>query len=53
MGYGAVELQFASPFAEALANDVAFRTWVLRQTKFAEFADEAKLLDSEMLKKRS
>jgi hypothetical protein len=53
MIYGNKELIFAKPFAEGLVNDPAFRSWVLRQTKFADFADEARLLHREMKAKRS
>jgi hypothetical protein len=51
--YGRLELLYAEPFAEALVGDLAFRSWVLKQTIFANFADEAKLLHREMLAKRS
>jgi hypothetical protein len=34
-------------------GDRAFGVWVLKQTKFANYADEAKLLHREMLAKRS
>ena len=53
VSYGRLELLYAEPFAEALVGDLAFRSWVLKQTKFASFADEAKLLHCEMLAKRS
>lgn len=53
MNYGAIELQFAEPFAEALVAIPAFRTWVLRQTKFEAFAEEARLLHKEMKAHRS
>lgn len=53
MGYGRWEYVYAAPFAEALVNDPIFRSWVLRRTVFAEFADEARLLDQEMFLKRS
>ncbi|HWF95122.1 MAG TPA: hypothetical protein VG291_09225 [Xanthobacteraceae bacterium] len=52
MSYGKMELLYAAPFAEALANYTAFRSWVLKQTKFARFADEAQLLHREMMAKR-
>lgn len=53
MSYGRKELLYAEPFAEALVNDLAFRSWVLRKTKFAEHADEARLLNREMKAQRS
>jgi hypothetical protein len=53
MRYGSVEYQFAAPFAEALTRDVAFRTWVLKRTMFATYADDARLLDKEMHALRS
>jgi hypothetical protein len=52
MGYGAKELIYAEPFANALVNDPAFRVWVLRQTIFSTFAD-ARLLHREMSMKRN
>ena len=39
MGYGAKELIFAEPFANALVNDVTFRNWIIRRTIFATFSD--------------
>lgn len=53
MLYGSVEFLYAEPFANALVTDPAFRTWVLRRTRFAVFADEAHLLQDEMRAKRS
>ena len=53
MGYGRLELQYAEPFAEALVNDAAFKTWVLWQTEFSNFADDARLLHQEMKERRS
>jgi hypothetical protein len=53
MSYGNKELQYAEPFAEALVDNPAFRSWVLRQTKFAGFADQARLLHREMQAQRS
>jgi hypothetical protein len=47
------ELMYALPFANALVIDRGFRSWVLRKTKFADFAEQARLLDKEMLAKRS
>ncbi|MGY4618570.1 hypothetical protein ACVWZ4_003797 [Bradyrhizobium sp. USDA 4472] len=52
MGYGAKELIFAEPFANALVDDPAFRTWVLQQTMFCAFAD-ARLLHREMQMQRN
>lgn len=53
MGYGKLELRYAEPFANALASDATFRSWVLRKTKFAVFANEARLLHREMKDLRS
>jgi len=53
MLYGSIEFTFAEPFANALADDPAFRSWVLRQTKFAAFAEEARLLQGEMRAQRN
>ncbi|MDF1600874.1 hypothetical protein PZ895_13985 [Mesorhizobium sp. YIM 152430] len=53
MLYGSIEHAHAEPFAEAIARNAAFRAWVLRQTKFKQFADGARLLDEEMKAKRS
>jgi len=53
MLYGSIEFTYAEPFANALVADPAFRSWVLRQTKFAAFADEARLLHDEMRARRS
>jgi hypothetical protein len=53
MLYGSVEFSYAEPFANALVADLAFRSWVLRQTKFAAFAAEARLLHDEMRAQRS
>lgn len=53
MGYGETERLYAQPFAEALVSDPAFRVWVLRQTEFASFADEARVLHEEMKQQRS
>jgi hypothetical protein len=52
MIYGKNELEYAAPFANALANDRAFRIWVL-QTEFACFANDARPLQEEMKKRRS
>lgn len=53
MLYGSVEFTYAEPFANALADDPAFRSWVLQRTKFADFAEEARLLHEEMKAQRS
>ena len=52
MGYGAIELMYAEPFANALVDDPAFRAWVLQQTMFSTFAD-ARLLHREMQMQRN
>jgi hypothetical protein len=52
MRYGLVEFAYAAPFANALAEDGSFRAWVLRQTKFAAFASDARLLHEEMKAQR-
>jgi class 3 adenylate cyclase len=44
MQYGSVEFGYAEPFANALVEDPSFRAWVLRQTKFADFAEGARIL---------
>ena len=48
MRYGSVEFTYAEPFANALVADAAFRSWVLRQSKFAAVAEGARLLHEEM-----
>jgi hypothetical protein len=53
MNYGKLELVYAEPFAEALVNNLTFRSWVLGKTKFADSCNSARLLDREMLAKRS
>jgi hypothetical protein len=53
MGYGVQELRYAEPFANAIADQSAFRSWVLRRTEFAAFADEALSLHHEMRTYRS
>ena len=53
MLYGSVEFTYAEPFANALVDDPSFRAWVLRKTKFADFAVGAKLLHEEMQAQRS
>jgi hypothetical protein len=52
-GYGLRELRYAAPFADALVDDPDFRTWVLSRTKFAKYSLDARVLDREMLAKRS
>jgi hypothetical protein len=51
--YGATELIFAEPIANALVNDSDFRSWVVRKTIFAELAEDARLLHLEMKARRS
>ena len=53
MIYGYKERRYAEPFAEALVNDPVFRSWVLRQTIFANYADGARLLHREMHAQRN
>jgi hypothetical protein len=53
MLYGSVEFTYAQPFAEALAKDSAFRSWVLRRTRFVAFADGSRVLSDEMQARRS
>lgn len=53
MLYGSVEFAYAEPFANSLVTDPAFRSWVVRQSKFAVFAQGARLLHEEMWAKRS
>ena len=53
MRYGALEFAYAEPFANTLERNAEFRSWVLRQTKFAESAESARLLHDEMRSKRS
>lgn len=53
MPYGSVEFTYAEPFANALVADPAFRSWVLQRTKFAVFAEKARLLHEEMKAQRS
>ena len=53
MLYGYNERRYAEPFAEALVNRPIFRSWVLRQTIFASYADDARLLHREMHAQRS
>jgi hypothetical protein len=49
--YGPEEFRYAKPLADALKNDSAFGSWVLKQTKkFAKYADPApRLLHVEMM----
>ncbi|HYM72444.1 MAG TPA: hypothetical protein VET89_05645 [Stellaceae bacterium] len=53
MLYGSIEFTYAEPFANGLVSDPAFRSWVLRHTKFANVAAEARLLSDEMQAKRT
>lgn len=53
MLYGSIEFTYAEPFADALVNDLAFRSWILKKTKFADFGEEARLLHDEMRAQRS
>lgn len=53
MQYGSVEFAYAEPFANTLIIDPTFRSWVLRQTKFETFAEEARVLHDEMRAQRS
>jgi hypothetical protein len=53
MLYGSIEFSYAEPFANALVIDPAFRSWILRRTKFAAFAEGARLLHNEMRSQRS
>lgn len=53
MLYGSLEFAYAEPFANALVSDPAFRLWILQQTKFANVAEEARVLHEEMRAKRS
>jgi hypothetical protein len=53
MGYGEYERRYAEPFANALVARGGFRSWVIAQTEFANFAGDARLLHEEMKRKRS
>lgn len=53
MLYGSIEFTYAEPFANALVTDGAFRSWVLKQTKFASLADNSRLMHNEMQAQRS
>jgi hypothetical protein len=53
MLYGSIEFSYVEPFANSLVADPGFRSWVLRQTKFAAFAEEARLLHEEMRAQRN
>lgn len=48
MDYGAQEFAYAQPFADTLASDGDFRSWVIGRTIFASQAQDAHLLDREM-----
>src|SRR6202023_3162662 len=52
MLYGSVEYTYAEPFANALVTDPLFRVWVLRQTKFRDFAEDARILHDQMKTQR-
>lgn len=52
MLYGSLEYAYAEPFANALVSDAAFRAWVLRQTTFKAFAEEALVLHEQMRARR-
>lgn len=52
MRYGSLEYKYASPIAQALADNAAFREWVLLQSEFFEFSD-ARILHEEMAVHRS
>ncbi len=47
MRYGSLEYKYAAPIANALAENFAFRQWVLAQSEFCEFSD-ARILHKEM-----
>jgi hypothetical protein len=47
MKYGSVEYQYASPIAQGLVEDAAFRRWVLSKSRFANSSD-AHILHNEM-----
>lgn len=53
MLYGSVEYAYAEPFANVLVTEPAFRSWVLRQTKFADFAEVSLVLHDDMKRQRS
>ncbi len=53
MLYGSIEFTYAEPFANALVADPEFRSWILRRTRFAAFAEETRLLHEEMRAQRS
>jgi hypothetical protein len=53
MRYGSIEFMYAEPFANLLATDARFCAWVLHKTKFAAFADGARVLHGEMRQRRS
>lgn len=50
--YAHLEKRYSTAIADGLKDNLAFRAWVLCQTKFASFP-EAKLLDAEMWSKRT
>jgi hypothetical protein len=51
--YAIKEKLISKPFAEALALSSAFRAWVIGRTKFAASANDAVLLDAEMMALRN
>jgi hypothetical protein len=53
MEYGHLEKRYSRPIAEALVSNAEFRTWLLSRTMFSDFAATARLMDQEMLAKRS
>jgi hypothetical protein len=53
MRYGSVEFTYAAPFANELALNAAFCSWVLQRTKFASDGNDARLLHEEMRTRRS
>jgi hypothetical protein len=51
--YNPLEVAYAEPFADALAGNPSFCSWVLGKTDFAGISDGSHLLHDEMRKKRS
>jgi hypothetical protein len=45
--YGSTEHTYCEPFAESLADDAAFRSWVLRRAGLGDFANSAVCLRDE------
>jgi hypothetical protein len=52
MRYGSLEYKYAAPIAKALANNAAFREWLLLKSEFSEFSD-ARILHEEISAHRS